>query len=554
MKRLAAIFTLSLAVVVASSLQIAAASPANIYVSEVQTGGCIEYTLDDPSVCEIENGRQEFIELYNPLTESIDLTGWRVEYLSASHDGVASPTRALTELSGRILPQSYVLLSAEGYLGVADEYFEAIGASGALAKSGGSVRIVDAMGRSIDLVGWGSARQIDEWPRETAPAAGQSLERAIETGLFTVTATPSPQGGGLEEVEELTCSGVILSEILPNPMGADAGKEFIEIYNPTDDEVTLSGCSLQVGSKQYMFPVSDVLQAGEYKAFYDSTTKLTLPNRTGGEVILITHDTEEAVQYPGALGDEIAWAYINGKWQETYKPTPYKANELQEPAVGGIGGGAGLAPCKEGQYRHPETNRCRNVETAKELQPCREGQERNPATNRCRAIGAASNDLKPCQPGQERNPETNRCRSTAATQANQFTPCKPGQERNPETNRCRSTTASTSELKPCAPDQFRNPETNRCKKKEDDANTLKPCQEGWERNPDTNRCRKIRDSTEPAFAVEETPPEGGAGAQYGWWLAGAAGTGVLGYGVYEWRREIANGFRRLRGRDTGGTV
>lgn len=553
MKRLAVIFTLSLAAVAVISLQATAVSFATIHVSEVQTGGCIEYTLDDPDVCEIEDGRQEFIELYNPLLESMDVTGWRVEYLSATHDGIANPTRVLAELSGRIMSQSRVLLGAEGYLEVADEYFSVSAGSGALAKGGGSVRVVDTVGRVVDLVSWGSARQIAEWPRLVAPAAGYSLTRAIDTGQFSVNPTPSPQGGGLEEVEEIVCSGIILSEILPNPSGADAGKEFIEIHNPTDGEVVLGGCSLQVGSKKYMFSVDDVLRAGEYRAFYDGDSRLTLPNGAGGTVTLVTYDTEEAVQYPGGLGDDIAWALIDGKWQETYSPTPHKANKLQEPAVGGVGGGSGLAPCREDQYRHPETNRCRNVETAKQLQSCREGQERNPATNRCRAIGAASNELKPCQAGQERNPETNRCRSTAA-KANQLTPCKPGQERNPDTNRCRSTTASTSELKPCAPDQFRNPETNRCKKKENASSSLKPCQEGWERNPDTNRCRKIRDSAEPAFAVDETPPNSGAGAQYGWWLAGAAGTGVVGYGMYEWRREIANGFRRLRGRDTGGAA
>jgi hypothetical protein len=50
-----------------------------------------------------------------------------------------------------------------------------------------------------------------------------------------------------------------------------------------------------------------------------------------------------------------------------------------------------LKPCKEGQERNPETNRCRNIKTTrqtkkKELKPCKPGQIRNPATNRCKKM------------------------------------------------------------------------------------------------------------------------------------------------------------------------
>ena len=43
-----------------------------------------------------------------------------------------------------------------------------------------------------------------------------------------------------------------------------------------------------------------------------------------------------------------------------------------------------LTPCKAGQERNPETNRCRNVAESAVLGACAEGQERNPETNRCR--------------------------------------------------------------------------------------------------------------------------------------------------------------------------
>jgi hypothetical protein len=72
-------------------------------------------------------------------------------------------------------------------------------------------------------------------------------------------------------------------------------------------------------------------------------------------------------------------------------------------------------PCKEGQYRNEETNRCRSIAAeATALAPCDDDEERNPATNRCRKIASLASQLTPCKEGQERNPETNRCRNVAA--------------------------------------------------------------------------------------------------------------------------------------------
>ena len=81
---------------------------------------------------------------------------------------------------------------------------------------------------------------------------------------------------------------------------------------------------------------------------------------------------------------------------------------------------ASLTPCKEGQYRSEETNRCRSFATlaTSVLKPCAEDQFRNPLTNRCKSI-ASSEDvaLADCGEGRERNPLTNRCRNAVAVSA-----------------------------------------------------------------------------------------------------------------------------------------
>ncbi|HET8884693.1 MAG TPA: hypothetical protein VFM68_04455, partial [Candidatus Saccharimonadales bacterium] len=76
----------------------------------------------------------------------------------------------------------------------------------------------------------------------------------------------------------------------------------------------------------------------------------------------------------------------------------------------------GLTACKIGQYRHPETNRCRNtISTSGSLKPCKANQYRSAETNRCRNVATAASTLKPCNDNQYRSAETNRCRKIVAT-------------------------------------------------------------------------------------------------------------------------------------------
>src|SRR5262249_50056444 len=98
------------------------------------------------------------------------------------------------------------------------------------------------------------------------------------------TGTPNPVTGTTP-----TCEGVLITEILPNPAGTDAGHEYIELYNPTSSSISLDGCSLQTSSSSKKFSFSGTtLQPNEYKAFYDSATGLTLPNSAGGTAYLLS--------------------------------------------------------------------------------------------------------------------------------------------------------------------------------------------------------------------------------------------------------------------------
>jgi hypothetical protein len=80
-----------------------------------------------------------------------------------------------------------------------------------------------------------------------------------------------------------------ISEVLPNPEGDDTA-EYIELYNPTNTNISLTGLILDDeagGSKPYSIPDGIVISANSYLVFPRSETKLAL-NNTGDEVRLLT--------------------------------------------------------------------------------------------------------------------------------------------------------------------------------------------------------------------------------------------------------------------------
>ncbi|MBL4693991.1 lamin tail domain-containing protein [Candidatus Gracilibacteria bacterium] len=50
-----------------------------------------------------------------------------------------------------------------------------------------------------------------------------------------------------------------INEIHPNPTGKDSGKEWIEIYNPTNYTIPLENWQIDNGSKIYSFPEKEIL-------------------------------------------------------------------------------------------------------------------------------------------------------------------------------------------------------------------------------------------------------------------------------------------------------
>lgn len=518
------------AIASATSSSTPTTSPPHVIISEVKLGGdSYSQGTGQPK------DPQEFITLYNQSSSVVDLSNWTLEYAKPSFDKThcseanwttysVNGSVGQTELSGSLQP---------GEVSMPIERSLTDNSAGSLHLTNSS----DPPNLAVeDLVGWGTDAPCAKTAPAQTPSSGKSIKRYLDCSSLPINigdnskdfASNQPPSPGAMDYPYLTncqdntatdtsdnnmqtlqptCEGIVISELLPNPVGADSGNEFIELYNPTNAAISLHGCSLQTTANSKLYNFSDVtLQPGEYDAFYDSETGLTLSNSAAGTAWLLSPTTElQSITYPGGLDDNQAWVLVNSIWQASYQPTPNAANIL-----------VALKPCAAGEIRNSFTGYCDSVATLtiSTLTVCPAGQYKNPATNRCKSIVSSSSSLGPCQPNQERNPTTNRCRSTTSSSSN-LAPCKPGQTRNPATDRCKTTaTTATAQLKPCALGQERNPATNRCRKVTSTA---------------LGTLSDIKDS-------QAAPTNSTLGPT--WWVAGLAISGAGGYGIYEWRQEI----------------
>jgi len=135
----------------------------------------------------------EFVELYNPNSQAVDLTGWRLQSRSANgsawinrsgSDGLPSGTE--------IKAHDYFLLAAKDYSRelIPDYHHEG---NWGMADEGGHWRIVDNLGVELDRIGYNQAIDPEGQAIQADLAQGYSLQRKA---LITSTAADLIEGGG----------------------------------------------------------------------------------------------------------------------------------------------------------------------------------------------------------------------------------------------------------------------------------------------------------------------------------------------------------------------
>lgn len=458
---------------------------------------------------------KKYIELYNPTDSNVKLAGWKIEHYKA--DVKTGGKEFKDEV---IFANDFLVISNDTALTKAVKFDKVP----SMIQGEGSVVLSRADGSPADVIGWGEAKK---FLGTTVTGGIKTVWRCFAGNLIVdsknnladfssnktvddqeVVPYARPQCKAPESPKPLNkCEGLKLNEI-----ASHIDEPFIELVNVSDKAITTAGCKLETSSNNSQEVLGDIeLKPGELWAVKVKHTKLKLPKMKGKVYLLDEFGAEINATAYDKIAKGASWSLLDGEWVQTFAVTEGASNVFKEYVDCQSGymrnesgkcvkisappaGPDVLAPCPAGQYRHPETRRCRKIEAAKTVTPCKEGYYRSEATGRCRSIAsAAAKTLKPCPDGQFRNPATGRCKKIAAA---------------------------------------------------DDI--PKDCPEGFERNPTTRRCRKIKTASIPVVGSATAGVQHVAGATWGWWVFGGVSLLAVGYGAWQWRWELSQLIRKLR--------
>jgi len=156
----------------------------HVVISEVLIDGVNESSASN---------NDEFIEIYNPTSSSVDLSNWKIDYKSASGS---------TFNNKYIFPAGTIIQSHKYYLfgggGVSNRDNSSDVVILGLGNSGGGVFIRNSSDTIIDLLGWGTAVSSNfEGSVATKPPQGTSLERKANSSSSSTTMG----SGGTDEFE-----------------------------------------------------------------------------------------------------------------------------------------------------------------------------------------------------------------------------------------------------------------------------------------------------------------------------------------------------------------
>ena len=194
-KVLSATFIVALAagtVSVVAPTASAAPDGSNVVINEVYGGGGNKGAVFNT----------DFVELYNPTDQPIDVTGWTIEQRATNNN--LGNTHTLTG----VVPakSTFLITSTPGSNGDAITDADDTTAKFGFGAKGAIAVLLDADSNEVDLVGWGGASRA-----EGAPASGTANETSIQRanlGADTdnnaadfVVAAPTPSGSGQAPVD-----------------------------------------------------------------------------------------------------------------------------------------------------------------------------------------------------------------------------------------------------------------------------------------------------------------------------------------------------------------
>jgi len=286
-------------------------APGGLFVNEFMPDPAQDWNNDGSA-----DDDDEWIEIYNANTFSVDLSGWQL-------DDVANGGSAPYTLPGR------AIIAPNGFL-----IFFRADTNIALNNSNDDARLLHPDSAVADAISYTSSASNASWSRVPDGA-----------DYFSLYCPPTPNASNCSVVPTPTITPtpfaqtVFINEFLPVPYKdwnhdnvLDAGDEWIELYNASNHAVDLSGWQVddaKSGSSPFQFPDGTTLDAHGFMLLFASETSVGL-NNEGDTVRLLHPDDTVADKYKYAPIETNASYSRNpdggADWRATCIPTPGARN------------------------------------------------------------------------------------------------------------------------------------------------------------------------------------------------------------------------------------
>lgn len=184
----------------------------------------------------------------------------------------------------------------------------------------------------------------DSKPMETIPATVEEVVPAEEstTNVHPTETDIVSADIKVEEPSPITPATnnsppkIVITELLPNPVGADTGSEWVELRNDGDGEIDLKGWLLDDIAE---LPLSDnkltlgdlIIKPGEYRKISLPQGKFSLNNTGGDDLGLFNPEFQliDQISFRENAREGESWSMVDGIWGWGV-PTPGAVNLLKQ--------------------------------------------------------------------------------------------------------------------------------------------------------------------------------------------------------------------------------
>ncbi|MBI4672491.1 MAG: lamin tail domain-containing protein [Chloroflexi bacterium] len=285
-------------------------APGGLFVNEFMPNPAQDWNNDGSA----DDG-DEWIEIYNANAFGVDLSGWQLDDVA---NGGAAPYTLPN--GATIAPNGFLL------------FFRA-DTNLALNNSNDDVRLLKPDSTVADIISYTSSASNASWSRVPDGANYFSLYCPPTPNASNCSVAPTPT------ITPTPFAQIFVNEFLPAPYKdwnhdkvLDAGDEWIELYNASNQVVDLSGWQVddaKSGSSPYVIPDGATIDAHGFMLLFASATTIGL-NNDGDTVRLLHPDDTIADKYKYAPIETNASYARNpdggADWRTNCIPTPGARN------------------------------------------------------------------------------------------------------------------------------------------------------------------------------------------------------------------------------------